>query len=283
MKTSNYSFTKLIYFGIISMLIDCSCANRSQDGKAAFFTQDTDTIEIISLRTINRKDSLIRSLYSSDFSNASKGEVVTFETIRLRDSSACIQSAIQYLIKDDTLLAFNEEREAYRRWNEIQKGLIQWVIPYYWEEYSGGSAGGSFQVIYLYDIENLNFEDLDILRHSLAGTKFNVPSTQIVTCDQVAKERDLIVWKTIPHDLLNYEERQVYSILHNDIEMLQRWIMSREKLAHLLPNEPARLYEKITNVILNEHYSRYLGAFTNNKLIPTQDREHFEKEQRNDM
>lgn len=277
-----YSFVLMISVGIISMSID-SCANRSQDVNNTIRELPIVTLENGFLRTIIRKDSLIMSLASSNLSNASKGEVVTNETIRLRDSASYIQSAIRQLLKDDILQAFDMEREAYRRWNEVQQDLSLWVIPYYWEKYSGGSAGGSFQIVYLYDIENLNFEDLDILRHSLAGTMIDVPHKPIVTCEQVAKERDLIVWKAIPHDLLNYEERKVYSILHNDIEMLERWIMSREKLAHLLPEESARLYERITNEIMSEHYSRYLGTFTNNKIITPLDREQFDKEQNKEI
>ena len=203
---------------------------RGAAAKDDVSAQERDTVWGVG----ERKSALLSYLASSNLSNAGKGEVVRKEISRLESLSNRTRSYIEEYLVLEEREAFREERKAYSHWWAAQQHLSDRAIIFFWDLYAGGSAGASFQTAYLYDVENLNFEDMKDLLKSLQGQSYDIPKVRKVTSRQLEREHASIVREA--------EER---GLSHSQ----------------LLPRGIAASYDRMTRVIIDEHLWQYEVRF----------------------
>lgn len=240
-------------------LTGCRCSTTEN------ITQEQKVSEVITetmLESEIRKDSLIQYLQASDLCNACKGNVITEESLKLRWLAQTTQTEIEGLLKDDVLLAFQNERAAYQKWNDHQKQMSDIVVSTLWDTFAGGSAGGSFQVVYLYDIENLNFEDMEyLLFHLLDLSGKTRENSSLPSIEQFREQWDLVVWHILPNIQNESDYKKVLYIIAKDAHLFSEWVECRERFARVLPHDIAVAYERITGAIISDHSSKYRKSF----------------------
>ena len=204
-----------------------------------------------------RKSALLAGLASSILCNAGKGEAVREESDRLHAQASRLSSSIKELLDESVREAFVKERTAYGLWYATQRHLSDRVIIAFWDLYAGGSAGASFQTAYLYDVENVNYEDMDILHTALLGKPTAVPNVRTTTPCRLEREKG--------HIFREAEERklpgEVVAILNRDYHLFKLWMDSRDELSRLLPQGTAVSYGQMTRLIITEHLRQYETRF----------------------
>ena len=257
----------LFILGTFAMigLTGCRCSTTEN------MTREQKVSEVIAetrLESEIRKDSLIQYLQASDLCNACKGNVITEESLKLRWLAQTTQTEIEGLLKDDVLLAFQNERAAYQEWNDHQKQMSDIVVSTLWDTFAGGSAGGSFQVVYLYDIENLNFEDMEyLLFHLLDLPGETRENSSLPSIEQFREQWNLVVRHILPIIQNESDYKKVLFIIAKDAHLFSKWIEYRERLTRVLPQEVAIAYTRITGAIISNHSSKYRKSFIGDEDI----------------
>ena len=188
------------------------------------------------------------------FSNTDMWEYVEDATHELEDTGKTFQGKVENLLDGNALKAFRSERESFSAWYAFQQTFSAEVIGDIWELFVGGSAGGSFQEIHLYDIANVNATDQSILYDVLTkNTSFDksesVASTQQV--DSAQKELN----KAILQRYSQYENigpdgwprvknnpEQIRAFLDKDLALFKKWMAARDAVEPLLENRVRPLY-----------------------------------------
>ena len=238
----------------------CRCSEKPRQGSARYETA-------LILESAFRKDTLLTSLATAGLSNAGKGEVVTSETVRLRARAAALEVGVKDLLTGDQLKAFCEERTTYHQWNSLQQEIAGKVIPILWDIYAGGSAGGSFQTVYLYDIENLNHDDMENLIFHLRKPSGKVTQMVYPSFEPFMEMTDRFLNATLPKVSEGPDYQTcLYTVTH-DMTLFPNWIESRERLTRLLPWPTAAVYARMTQLIIDEHTTQYGKCFIGNESI----------------
>ena len=226
---------------------------RASVAKAGVSVQERDTVWGVG----ERKNALLSYLASSNLSNVGKGEAVRKESSRIESISNRTRSYIEEYLVMDEREAFREERKAYSLWRGVQQHLSDRVIIAFWDLYAGGSAGASFQTAYLYDVENLNFEDMKDLLKSFQGQSYDIPKVRKVTPRQFEREHASIVREAEERGL----PQEVINLLNGDYYLFKSWMRKRKELSQLLPRGIASSYDRMTRVIIDEHLWQYEVRF----------------------
>lgn len=249
---SRLSIRLIIATMIVFALGGCN-SPRGAIAKEDVSVQKKDTVWGVG----ERKSAMLSYLASSNLSNAGKGEVVRKEISRLESLSNRTRSYIEEYLVLDEREAFREERKAYGQWWAAQQHLSNRAIIYFWDLYAGGSAGASFQTAYLYDVENLNFEDMKDLLKSLQGQSYDIPKVRKVTSRQLEREHASIVREAEERGL----PQEVINLLNGDYYLFKSWMRKRNELSQLLPRGIAASYDRMTRVIIDEHLWQYEVRF----------------------
>lgn len=245
--------TRLIIAAMTVFALGGCNSPRGAIAKEDVSAQEKDTVWGVG----ERKSAMLSYLASSNLSNAGKGEVVRKEISRLESLSNRTRSYIEEYLVLDEREAFREERKAYGQWWAAQQHLSDRAIIYFWDLYAGGSAGASFQTAYLYDVENLNFEDMKDLLKSLQGQSYDIPKVRKVTSRQLEKEHASIVREAEERGL----PQEVINLLNGDYYLFKSWMRKRNELSQLLPRGIAASYDRMTRVIIDEHIWQYEVRF----------------------
>lgn len=244
---------RLIFAAMTVLALGGCNGPRGAAAKEDVSAQERDTVWGVG----ERKSALLSYLASSNLSNAGKGEVVRKEISRLESLSNRTRSYIEEYLVLDEREAFREERKAYGQWWAAQQHLSDRAIIYFWDLYAGGSAGASFQTAYLYDVENLNFEDMKDLLKSLQGQSYDIPKVRKVTSRQLEREHASIVREAEERGL----PQEVINLLNGDYYLFKSWMRKRNELSQLLPRGIAASYDRMTRVIIDEHLWQYEVRF----------------------
>ena len=244
---------RLIFAAMTVLALGGCNGPRGAAAKEDVSAQERDTVWGVG----ERKSALLSYLASSNLSNAGKGEVVRKEISRLESLSNRTRSYIEEYLVLDEREAFREERKAYGQWWAAQQHLSDRAIIYFWDLYAGGSAGASFQTAYLYDVENLNFEDMKDLLKSLQGQSYDIPKVRKVTSRQLEREHASIVREAEERGL----PQEVINLLNGDYYLFKSWMRKRNEFSQLLPRGVAASYDRMTRVIINEHLWQYEFRF----------------------
>ena len=260
MRTNRILTGFLIGILLLPMTGGCRCSEKPRQGSARYETA-------LILESVFRKDTLLTSLAAAGLSNAGKGEVVISETVRLRARSAVLEDEVRELLTEDQLKAFKEERNEFYQWKVIQHNITGTVIPIVWDIYAGGSAGASFQTIYLYDIENLNHDDMENLLFHLRKPSGKVTQMVYPSLEPFVQVVDRFLTATLPRISNDLFKGNYHFFINYDRTAFSSWIESREKLTRLLPMPTAAVYTRMTQVIIDEHTTQYLECFIGDDSI----------------
>ncbi len=206
-------------------------------------------------------------------SNAEKEEFVTNATVALDDTAATFQAKILEVLPRRVVDAYKAEREIYSVWYAYQQTVSQEVISDLWELYAGGSAGGSFQVIHLYDIANTNATEQEILYSAMArksspkmcyeNASFEqIDSTKAQLClefrNQLSQHENIGPngWPAVK----NVPE-QMDALLNADVELFMKWMSARDALEPLLGKGIRELYASHTAYWRYVYHKNYQERF----------------------
>jgi hypothetical protein len=260
MRTDRTLTSFLIGILLLPMAGGCRCSERPRQGSARYETA-------LILESVFRKDTLLTSLATAGLSNSGKGEVVISETVRLRARAAALEEEVKELLTGDQLKAFCEERTTYHQWDSLQQEIAGKVIPILWDIYAGGSAGGSFQTVYLYDIENLNHDDMENLIFHLK--KPSGKATQMVypSFEPFMDATDRFLTATLRRASEGPDHQTFLHTVTHDMTLFPDWIESRERLTRLLPWPTAAVYARMTQLIIDGHTAQYGKCFIGDDSI----------------
>ena len=256
------AYIRLIITAMTVLALGSCNSPRGAAVKEEAPAQERDTVWGVG----ERKNALLSYLASSNLSTVGKGEVVRKESSPIESISNRTRSYIEEYLVMDEREAFREERKAYSLWRSTRQHLSDRVIIYFWDLYAGGSAGASFQTAYLYDVENLNFEDMKDLLKSIQGQSYDIPKVRKVTPRQFEREHASIVREAEERGL----PREVINLLNGDYYLFKSWMRKRKELSQLLPRGIASSYDRMTRVIIDEHLWQYEVRFIANEYARIQ-------------
>lgn len=221
-----------------------------------------------------RKEALIKYLQSSDLCNVCKGAFVDKEAERLKQCGQRVETEIDEMLDGDASEAFHHEREAYHRWNAHQQMMADDVVLTLWDTFAGGTAGGSFYAIYLYDKENLNLADMESLRKSLRGNTVKASQMGCSFIEPFQYEYELFVWYVLPMISPESACKKVLQAISKDYSLFCEWMEKRGDLTRLLPKKAVASYTFITETIISEHATSYSSIFINqDHFVSTKERD----------
>ena len=208
-------------------------------------------------------------------SNAEKAAYVTRATSALDDAALAYQTEMHQTLPADAIDPYETERASFAAWYAYQQTIAEDVIGDLWELYSGGSAGGSFQVIHLYDIANANATEQELQNAALARKSFpekchenasfqQIDSTKAQLCLEFSNlyshHQDIGPdgWPAVKHT-----PEQMEALLDADIDLFQKWMIARDALESLLDKDIRDLYASHTAywkyVFQKEYQERFIG------------------------
>ena len=193
----------------------------------------------------------------------------------LDDAALAYQTEMHQTLPADAIDPYETERASFAEWYAYQQTIAEDVIGDLWELYSGGSAGGSFQVIHLYDIANANATEQELLNAALARKSFpekchenasfqQIDSTKAQLCLEFSNlyshHQDIGPdgWPAVKHT-----PEQMEALLDADIDLFQKWMIARDALESLLDKDIRDLYASHTAywkyVFQKEYQERFIG------------------------
>jgi len=191
-------------------------------------------------------------------SNAEKEVFVTNATVAFDDTAATFQAKIREVLPRRIVDAYKAERGIYSAWYAFQQTVSLEVISDLWELYAGGSAGGSFQVIHLYDIANTNATEQEILYSAIAEKSFPERCYENASFEQIDSTRAQLCLEFrnlySQHEKIGSEgyptvknvPEQLDSLLDTDVELFKKWMSARDALEPLLDKGVRYLYSSHT-------------------------------------
>ncbi len=208
-------------------------------------------------------------------SNAEKEEFVTNAIEALDDTAATFQAKLLEVLSRRVVDAYKAERGFYSAWYAFQQTVSLEVISDLWELYAGGSAGGSFQVIHLYDIANTNATEQEILYGAIVEKSFpemcyenasfeQIDSTKAQLCLEfrnLYSQHENIGLEGLP--AVNNEPEHLDTLLDADVELFKKWMSARDALEPLLGKGIRELYASHTAywryVYQKNYQERFIG------------------------
>ena len=179
---------------------------------------------------------------------------------------------VAFLLRGKALEAFITERRAFEEWYAYQDAISERVIMDIWQAYSGGSAGGSFQVAHLFDIAIANAAEQEILYKVLAREGLARPSQESACMEQIEAAKDDLVedlkslysgfdtnnnWR-----MIEYTPDQLEVFLDRDLALFRKWMTSRKQLEASLESDVQTLYSSITSfwiyLCLTQYQTRFI-------------------------
>lgn len=206
-------------------------------------------------------------------SNAEKGEFIVNATHNLDDVALSIQCKIENILHADILEAYQAERESFSAWYAFQQTMAEEVIGNIWELYVGGSAGGSFQTIHLYDIANTNTTEQAIIYNAISKKSYAKPylgGTTLAQIDSVRKELaaeihdSFSLFNDVYQDSwpnINNTPTQISELIDRDIVLFKQWISDRNALEPLLNERVRKLYASNTTYWKHLCFQKYTEHF----------------------
>lgn len=234
-----------------------------------------DTKEVASgleERATQRKTEMLENVKQC-YSNADKGDFVTDATQRLNDEADSLQSKVGGILDGDALAAYKAERASYEEWLSFQQTVSEEVIGDIWELFVGGSAGGSFQTIHLYDIANANAAEQAILYEALANKTLAHMSEETASLEQLDSARIALTavfenhysqYENIGPDgwpCVHYSPEQISALLDKDMSLFKEWMANRAALEPFLEKDVRKLFASHTSYWMQFCLRKYKERF----------------------
>lgn len=239
--------------------------------------QDKKNLETSSLLNLaelaeKRKEAMVDSAHHT-YSNAEMWNIMYDATLAIMDTSALYQSRIKSILKDEALNAYNAERIAFSEWQRYQKTIAADVIVEIWELYSGGTAGGTLEIMHPYNIANPDAMEQEILYNALMNTAMAAPYKGTATMEQIAEAKNNLMnslsatysmidsendWRYIKHTAAEED-----AFLSDDLMLFKKWIAAREYLAEYFDEDVRTIYSSQTGFwlfLLLNNYEEEFGA-----------------------
>jgi hypothetical protein len=174
------------------------------------------------------------------YSHAEMWGVVEDFTQSLIDSSALYQSMIEKLLNKAAFTAYKNEREAFSEWYDYQSTVSSEVVIEIWQLFVGGTAGGTLEVLHLYDRANANVTEQEILYNALTKKTYAAPFQSDATMEQILLIKDSLIdticttysiidnvdnWRSLDHT-----DEEIASYISHDYALFQNWISTRSTL-----------------------------------------------------
>lgn len=196
-----------------------------------------------------------------------------------QDASALVDS-VSYKLTGSSKHRFAKERQAYQAWRSWQDTIGLELIGDIWDLWYGGSALGTWQEVYLNDVELRNNNDLQHLLQILSGEKPNMRVYESVSIEMIQAETRGILsevddrfgaWReagtgeiAVPdyYDFGLEIKPRMKGIMSRDMKLLREWINARNRFSQSLSPSQKDLYDKLTNEqlyrILKHYQSRFI-------------------------
>ena len=223
-------------------------------------------------RTTQRKTEMLENVQQC-YSNADKGDFVIDAIRSLNDEAASLQNKIEGILDGDALAAYKAERAAFYDWHSFQQIVSKEVIGDIWELLVGGSAGGSFQTVHLYDIANANAAEQDILYEALANKTLARMSDQTASLEQIDSARIALTagfenryaqYENIGPDgwpCVHNSPEQISALLDKDMSLFKEWMANRAALEPFLEKDVRKLFASHTSYWMQFCLRKYKERF----------------------
>ena len=201
-------------------------------------------------------------------SNAEKRELIVAATASSNAKAEWYQNKIKSYLNKAALKAYNAEREAFKEWYSYQNVIASEVVVELWELYAGGSAGGNYECMHLYDIANANASEQEILYNALSHSVFAEPYEANVTMEQVYSAKDKLVaelkqtYSVINSDTdsrgISHTAEELEDFIDKDLTLFQKWIAARASFSSILGEKTYLLYSSQTGYWIDQliYFSR---------------------------
>lgn len=204
-----------------------------------------------------------------------------------QDADALVDS-ISYKLTGPSKHRFAKERQAYQAWRSWQDTIGLELIGDIWELWYGGSALGTWQEVYLNDVELRNNNDLRQLLQILSGEKPNIGVKKQASIEMVQVEtrnilaevdnrfdawREAGTGKIVVPDYYDFGleiKPRMKGIMDKDMKLLREWVNARNRFSQTLSLNQHFLYDKLTNEQLHRILMQYQARFIHCELPRSQ-------------
>lgn len=204
-----------------------------------------------------------------------------------QETDALVDS-ISYKLTGSSKHRFAKERQAYQKWRSWQDTIGLELIGDIWELWYGGSAGGTWQELFLNDVEIRNNNDLRQCLQILSGEKpstgvkkqASIEMVQVETRNILAEVnnrfdawREAGTGKIVVPDYYDFGleiKPRMTGIMDRDMELLRKWVNARNRFSQSLSPDQRLLYDKLTNEQLYRVLWQYQTRFIRCELPRSQ-------------
>lgn len=204
-----------------------------------------------------------------------------------QDTGSLVDS-ISYKLTGSSKHRFAKERQAYQAWRSWQDTIGLELIGDIWDLWYGGSALGTWQEVYLNDVEMRNNNDLQQLLQILSGENPNMRVYESVSIERVQAETSEILsevddrflsWreagtgKIVVPDYYDFGleiKPRMKGIMDKDMKLIREWVNARNRFSQTLSLNQHFLYDKLTNEQLHRILMQYQARFIHCELPRSQ-------------
>ena len=204
-----------------------------------------------------------------------------------QDTGSLVDS-ISYKLTGPSKHRFAKERQAYQAWRSWQDTIGLELIGDIWELWYGGSAGGTWQELYLNDVELRNNNDLQQLLQILSGENPNMRVYESASLEMIQAETNEILsevddrflsWreagtgKIVVPDYYDFGleiKPRMKGIMDKDMKLIREWVNARNRFSQTLSLNQHFLYDKLTNEQLHRILMQYQARFIHCELPRSQ-------------
>ena len=199
-----------------------------------------------------------------------------------------LADSVSYKLTGSSKHRFAKERQAYRAWRSWQDTIGLELIGDIWDLWYGGSALGTWQEVYLNDVEMRNNNDLQQLLQILSGENPNMRVYESVSIERVQAETSEILsevddrflsWreagtgKIVVPDYYDFGleiKPRMKGIMDKDMKLIREWVNARNRFSQSLSPDQRLLYDKLTNEQLYRVLWQYQTRFIRCELPRSQ-------------
>ncbi len=170
---------------------------------------------------------------------------------------------------------WRSERQHYYAWRNYFRDTTTVALSFIWDLSAGGTAGGTFQAVWKYDLTDLDYQDLKLLSDTLAGKDEEMLCCNRVSlsmleewmadmCDRVKtlenryNDTDGVLRLPESMGISEQELSGMSGILSQDTGLFKEWIESRNALSRHLSRKARKTYDAMTESIIRSRI--YLGS-----------------------
>lgn len=204
-----------------------------------------------------------------------------------QDADALVDS-ISYKLTGSSKHRFAKERKAYQAWRSWQDTIGLELIGDIWDLWYGGSALGTWQEVYLNDVELRNNNDLQQLLQILSGENPNMRVYESASLEMIQAETNEILsevddrflsWreagtgKIVVPDYYDFGleiKPRMKGIMDKDMKLIREWVNARNRFSQTLSLNQHFLYDKLTNEQLHRILMQYQARFIHCELPRSQ-------------